>query len=354
MRASDFLYETINIICEKTTADELIPYLKPLGFEVQKKTGNTVKVVVPAVHRLSSVQQIAGTLPGATISSNGKEVHFDGSKILVKPAEAQGGRLEKEEGQIIALDSAIKEHLNGKPFVKLVVGTRVVNAAGVAKVPGNVKADAEIVDDQGNPVAWISLKDGNSPRGFGQWGGVNHLARDPEIMKFVSSLKAITAGGEFPRKLTYGALIKNPQLKALSSFGKDYGGSPGRSNVDLILQGHPTLKKGTRGSFVLTGAHTWHNGDIPAGEYEPVLTARYSADRSDFGIAGARITAFPTKGRPWQPVPAPAKQPVAKKTIPAPKQPALAVSKPKIGAPVQPKGTLGTTPAPQTGIEPTV
>lgn len=354
MRATDFLYETIEVIFEKTTADELIPYLQPLGFEVEKKTGNTVKVIVPAALRSTGVQQIAGTLPGSTISDNGKEVYFDGSKILVKPAEAQGGRLEKEEGQIIALDSAIKEHLNGKPSIKLAVGTRIVDAAGVAKVPGNVKADAEIVDAQGNAVAWISLKDGNSPRGFGQWGGVNHIGRDPEVVKFVQSLKAIAVNNEMPRKLTYGAPIKNANLKAISCFGKDYGGEPGRSNVDLILQGHPTLKKGTRGSFVLTGAHTWHNGDIPQGEYEPVLTARYSSDRNDFGIIGARITAFPSAGRPWKPVPKPAKNPVAKPPIAAPKQPALAVSKPKLGAPVQPKGTLGSTPAPQTGIRPTV
>ena len=35
-------------------------------------------------------------------------------------------------------------------------------------------------------------------------------------------------------------------------------------------------------------------------------------------------------------------------------KPALAVSKPKIGAPVVPKGAIGTTPAPQAGIKPTV
>lgn len=46
------------------------------------------------------------------------------------------------------------------------------------------------------------------------------------------------------------------------------------------------------------------------------------------------------------------KQPAVKPAVAAPKQPALAVSKPKIGAPVQSKGTLGTTPAPQTGIKP--
>lgn len=345
MRARDFLYETIEIISEKTSADELISYIKPMGFDVEKKTGTTVKVVVPSANRFDSIQNIARTLPGSTVSADGKVIHFDGATVLVKPAEAQGGRLEKEEGQIIALDTTIKEHLNGQPFIKVAIGTRVVNAAGAVKVPGNVKADVEIVDDQGNPVAWISLKDGTTPKGFGHWGGVDHLASDPEVSAFVKGIKA-AFGDQFPRGPTYGVPIKNPKLKALTVFGKDFGGAPGRSNVDLVLQGHPTLKKGTRGSFVLTGAHTWHNGDIPANGYDPVLIVRFSADRGNFGIAGARISSYPSTGRPWNPLPKPAKA--------QPKKPALDVSKPKIGAPVPPKGPMGTTPAPQTGISPTV
>jgi hypothetical protein len=295
------------------------------------------------------VQQIASTLPGATISADGKKVQYDGSTILVKPAEAQGGRLEKEAGQLIAIDTSIKEHLQGRPFIKLAIGERVVNAAGAVNVPGNPKADIAIVDNEGAPVAWISLKDGTNPKGFGQWGGIDHLAKDPEVARFVKSIKT-TFGSQFPRGPTYGVKIKNPQLKALTVFGKDFGGSPGINNVDLVLQGHPTLKKGTRGSYVLTGAHTWHNGDIPEGEYEPALIVRFSSDRGNFGIAGARISSYPTSGRPWTLLPKPKKAPA----VQAPQNPALNVSKPKIGAPVVPKGAIGTTPAPQAGIQPTV
>lgn len=315
MRAKDILYETIEVVSEKTTSDELIPFLEPLGFDIQKKTSNTVKVIVPAALRITGVQQIASTLPGSTISPDGKRVNYDGSTILVKPSEAQGGRLEKEEGQILALDTAIKEHLKGQPFIKLAVGTRVVDAAGVAKVPGNIKADAQIIDQAGNPVAWISLKDGTTPKGFGHWGGVDHLAQHKEVAGFVNAIKA-TFGTEFPRGPTYGVKIKDPTLKAITCFGKNYGGAPGVSNVDLILQGHPTLKKGTRGSYVLTGAHTWYNGDIPEGEYEPVLIVRFSADRGNFGIVGARISSYPTAGRPWKPLPKAA--PVTNQPSPTP------------------------------------
>lgn len=304
MRANDFLYETIKVISEKTTADELIPFLEPLGFKVQKQTANKVKVLVPSALRKTGSQQIADALPGSTVSPDGKVVNYDGASILVKPEEAQGGRLEKEAGQIIALDSAIKEHLNGQPSIKLAVGTQVVDAAGVIKVAGNVKADAEIVNAAGNPVAWISLKDGTNPKGFGQWGGINHLGKNPDVVKFVQDLKA-ALGTTFPRGPTYGMKTSDQNLQALVCFGKDYGGAPGISNVDLILQGHPTLKKGSNQGYVLTGAHTWHNGDIPAGEYEPVLTARFQEGRNDFGIRGARITAYPATGRPWSEVPVP-------------------------------------------------
>lgn len=354
MRAKEFLYETFEVISEKTSSDELIQFLEPLGFEVEKKTGTTVKVVVPSSLRGTGVQQIAGALPGATVSDDGKKVQYDGATILVKPAEAQGARLEKEEGQIIALDSAIKEHLKGQSSIKLVVGTRVVNAAGIAKVPGNVKADAAVVDDTGQEVAWISLKDGTTPLGFGQWGGVNHLANNPEVRGFVEQLAGLF-GNEFPRGPTYGRPIKDPKLKGLVCFGKNYGQAPGISNVDLILQGHPTLKKGTRGSYVITGAHTWYNGDIPTGEYDPVLTVRFSSDRSDFGIKGARITAYPTKGRPWQPVDAPktkaAPQPTpalkAPTTAPAPQPASIQNMQKPLGTSKIPMGAAPTPQQPQ-------
>jgi len=319
MRANEFLYETIEVICEKTSSDELIPFLKNLGFEVQKKTGNTVKVIVPSSRRGHSAQQIANAMPGSVVSPDGKRVSYDGATILVKPAEAQGGGLEKEEGQIIALDSSIKEHLKGLPNLKLKVGNRIVNAAGVQKVPGNVKADAVIVDSAGNETAWISLKDGSTPKHFGHWGGVNHLGRDQEINTFANEIKSVFPNGLTNGMSTYGKPIQNPQLKALTCFGKDYGGQPGQSNVDLILQGHPVLKKGRNGSYILDGTRSWANGDVPSGEYEPTLMARYTSDRNDFGVQTCRITSYPKGGRPWKPVPKPAATQQPKKSVAEPK-----------------------------------
>jgi hypothetical protein len=319
MRANEFLYETIEVICEKTSSDELIPFLKNLGFVVQKKTGNTIKVITPHTLRGTGAERIASTLPGATISDDKKKVHYDGTTILVKPAEAQGAGLEKEEGQIIALDSAIREHLKGLGDLRLKVGNRIVNAAGVQKVPGSVKADAVIVDSAGNETAWISLKDGSTPKHFGQWGGVNHLGKDQEVNTFANEIKSAFPNGLTNGISTYGKPIQNPQLKALTCFGKNYGGQPGQSNVDLILQGHPVLKKGRNGSYILDGARSWANGDVPSGEYEPTLMARYASDRNDFGVQTCRITSYPKGGRPWKPVPKPAAAQQPKKFVVQPK-----------------------------------
>lgn len=300
MRYREFLYETITIISEKTNSDEIIQYLEPLGFDTKKISGFTTKVIVPANQRYNVIQDIKQIFPDAEVSGDGKQIKFDGATIQVKPAEAQGARLEKEEGQIIALDSSIKEHLKGQPSIQLTVGNRTVEAAGLVKVPGTVKADAAIVDPSGTEVAWISLKDGSSPKGFGQWGGVSHLSRDPEVADFVQKLKAVV-GEEMPRGPTYGKLITSINLKNAVVFGKNFqSGQNGPSNVDLVLQGHPVLEKTTKGGYIIKGAHAWSNGDTPGDQYDPVMTVRFSQDRNDFGIRFARITAYPNLGRAWK------------------------------------------------------
>ena len=302
MRSHEFLYETIIILSEKTSSDDIIQYLEPLGFDTKKISGFTTKVIVPASQRYEVVKSIQDILPDAEISGDGKVVKYDGATIQVKPAEGQGGRLEKEEGQILALNNAIKDKLNGKSSISLVVGNRLVDAAGVSKVPGNVKADAAIINAAGHEVAWISLKDGNSPKGFGQWGGVSHLSREPEVADFIKKLKTVV-GTEMPRGPTYGKEISSINLKNLVVFGKNFqSGQPGPSNVDLVLQGHPKLETVTQDSYKLTGTHVWKNGDIPSDQYDPVMTVRFSADRNDFGIRFARITAYPKVGRAWKPI----------------------------------------------------
>lgn len=299
MRSNEFLTDSIEIISEKTNSDEIIKMLEPLGYEAKKISNFTTKVTVPAKDRFAAIQRIKNSIENSEISANGKEIKYDGATIKVKPLEAQGARLEKEAGQIQALDNEIKQQLGNEPYIVLKVGNSVVKAAGAVKISGSVKADTAIVDQDGNQVAWISLKDGSTPKHFGQWGGITHLAKDPEIADFVTKLKTVV-GDVMPQGPTYGKEITSVDLKNAVVFGKDFKtGQPGISNVNLVLQGNPQVKK-IKDGFEVDATKSWANGDIPSNEYDPVITARFSSDRSDFGIKGARITLYPRSGRTWK------------------------------------------------------
>jgi hypothetical protein len=318
MRANEFLYETIEIVSERTSSDELIDVLSKAGYEVKKVTGRTVKVLVPSRQRGSKAQEIVKILSARPIppldntvhaTSDEDEVKYDGATIKVKPVERQDSTV-KESGQIGELESEIKKHLGDKPFINLVFGEKIVQASGIRKVEKTPKADAEIIDPEGNPVAWISLKDGSTPKSFGQWSGASKFSKYPDVIKFVNDLKAFLPTNVMPNEVTYGMEITDPVLKAKACFGEDYvdvpGGPFGINNIDLVLQGKTlTIKKGSEDTYFLSGAHTWLNGNTPSGEYDPVLTARFDKDRNDFGIRRCRITMFSTKGRNWKPIPTP-------------------------------------------------
>lgn len=306
MRANDIILETIEVISEKTSADELLQFLKPLGFKTEKKSGTSVKILVPRSLRSTAVQQISNTLPNSKISPDGKIVQYDGASILVKPEEAQHGGRAVEQGQIDELGKLITANLNGNSYIPLVVGGRTVKAAGTTKAPEGVKADTVIIDNAGNPVAWISLKDGKAPRDIVLWGGISHqpMVSHPEIQKFIQDAKAAFPAPEgIPKGATYGRPVQDTKLKTWGTFGKEFGSNPGQSNVDLILQGTPTLLK-SKGKFVLTGEKTWSNGEIPDDAYDPVLMISHRSDRSNFNIPNARVFLAPAKARPYKELPA--------------------------------------------------
>lgn len=298
MLIHELMQEAIEIVMEENI-DEILEFLRSQGYQVNKKTGNTLKVLVPRSIRFQVVRDIAQLLPNSVINDNGKQIKYDGKNILVKPSEAQHAGLFKESGAIDILNSQIQQHLDTDTAISLTAGNKQIRAAMCHQVAGSWKADAVIVDEHGKETAWLSLKDGRSPLHFGQWGGISHLAKDPEVASFVSDLKQRFPEGLTAKSPTLGRPIKSDRLKAFTTFGKDFGKESGKSNVDLILQGVPNITTvGDR--LVLKGDHTWANGDIPEGDYEPILSVRYTTDRSDFGIKHARVTVYPKNGRKWE------------------------------------------------------
>jgi hypothetical protein len=296
------LNEEIEIISEKYDVDVTLQALIGMGFKnAEKKTKTKIKVVVPNKERIQSVDKIVAGLKKsgveATPSADHKIVNIDGVDILVKPAEAQGGRLEKEVGQRNSIDTAIKGAMNGQPEITLTVGNRQVQAAGAIGATPGWKADIAIVDAKGTPTAWVSLKDGNSPKNFQGWGGITHhpVVDHEEVKDFVAALQ-LNFGNTMPQGTAVGRVVQDQLLKNQVVFGKNFGGEPGESNVDLVLQGAPKVVPG-KGGFVLTGDHTWANGQTPSGGYDPVLIASYRADRNNFGVKGARLFMYSAGGR---------------------------------------------------------
>jgi hypothetical protein len=199
--------------------------------------------------------------------------------------ENAGQRERVEQGQIEGISADLEEAKAGKPFVKLLVGDKVVNAAAVEKERGTVngrapKSDMTVLDQNGDAVAWVSLKD----KTF-RWGGWQHLHKVPEIADWLNRIAAVT-GKVFENGQAYGLHISD-ELKQQIIYGKNFGGERGFSNVDAVLIGWTNIKKQGK-QFVLTSDTVYKNGDIPSGPHTPYLVMRFMNGRNDLGFKNVR------------------------------------------------------------------
>ena len=210
------------------------------------------------------------------------------------------------KAETTALES-VKDQLNDlkgwDDSVELTVGNSVYQVSDVVSTPGTPKSDFHFVDPYGEEVAWVSHKDGNKPRSFGQWGGMSDREMAPvyeqypevqdEIFSFVEDVKDFIASDQMPRATTVARPIKNEHLKMVAIFGNEYGGPENQQNVSAVIQGCVKIEGGR---LVGTGG-THANGDEVPEEYEPMLMAMYKGDRDQFGIRGARFSIYPRGGR---------------------------------------------------------
>lgn len=210
-----------------------------------------------------------------------------GSIIKTKEfgGEEAGQREKIEQGQIGEIQQQLESVKAGNPSVMLKIGDRTVQAASVEKEKGLVggrapKSDMTIIDEQGKPVAWVSLKG----RPF-RWGGWQHLIKHPEIAEWIQRIKDVT-GNELDHGQSFGLHIGD-ELKQKIIYGKDFGGNRGFSNVDAVLVGDPIIKQSPDG-FELSAGTVYMNGDIPAGGDEPYLVIRFMTGRTDAGFKNAR------------------------------------------------------------------
>jgi hypothetical protein len=221
--------------------------------------------------------------------------------------EELASRERVEQGQIESINQHIIQNARklGLKTISLKVGNRIVDAGGVFKATPGVKADAQIVDGAGNPVAWISLKDGPGPKAIAGWGGITHppVVHHPEIQDFISQSQILFGKEGIPKATSMGREITDTTLKNQIIFGKKFGGDPGPSNVDAVMAGDIQIKKIDKDTFEIYGTdNTWPNGITPDGTFDPVLNISYKGDRDNAGIPGARISVQPIGGRRWDPI----------------------------------------------------
>lgn len=264
---------------------------KPKDFDDAAKALDTMN----DLFKISSASDIKFTqsVPLSQLINTGE---FGAKKV------GSGGELGAEDRAIrllrIAIDQAVKKN-KGPISIKTKNGP-VHDIVDVVKTQGIPKSDFHLVNTDGEPVFWISHKDGYRADHFQQWGGVSkrsdlRIHEHAETRRFIKDIKKAWPKGLPPATSIY-RNIKDRKLKMLAVYGNSFGSSYGENNVTVTIQGDPGLKSRS-GLFYLTANHVYYNGDIIKEGYVPVLMAIYKGDRSDANIPGTRIVIAPQSGR---------------------------------------------------------
>ena len=198
----------------------------------------------------------------------------------------------------IELEKVMDDEEDGA--LDMLVGGRKVVVSGVGQPKGTPKADFFLIDDLGEPVAWLSHKAGSKSNDFQQYGGMTPrgtkgaFENSKQVNAFIDKLKEL-----FPDGLSSGQSVKRDidlnadgkDIVRKSIYGIDYGGKPGLNNVDEFHQGEMKLSK--KGKYwTIKSNHQAENGFVPKDDYKAIFYARYSSDMNHFGIQSCRAGVF--------------------------------------------------------------
>lgn len=212
-----------------------------------------------------------------------------------------GSRLKHEEAAIALLQQRIdiEKHNHSSDIIPIHAAGICYFVAGVESTTGTPKSDFHFVDGEGREVLWASHKAGKSPRCFQQWAGCSakvepNIYNHWETREFADHIRRV----EFSGGTTVARPIADRHLQSLAVYGNGFGGEFGRNNVQLVIQGSPSLAANTANVHYDIVSHSVHanGGELPE-EYAPTFMAMYRGDRNDFGIINCRVGISPKKAR---------------------------------------------------------
>ncbi len=228
---------------------------------------------------------------------------------------------------------SIKKEL-GKSSIKIKIKDGLIyeDIKGVVNQPGTQpKSDFNLVDLDNNPKIFISHKKSGGVKAFPRWGSFQYLYNEAnkEVLNFKNNIysfisKNLSSGNKlsyasideknnqivFSNGAAFAQKISSDNLKGKLVFGEEYGAEKfSINNVQLVIQGKVSLKKVKDDLYEFDKSQAdkiFINGDIPSGEYEPVLHVQYRSSYNELGIKNGETMARPIGAIPeleivWEP-----------------------------------------------------
>jgi len=210
--------------------------------------------------------------------------------------QGKGSGTKVEDANLQLLNNQILNLVeeNGGP-INVKVGNKIYNNIIKAETqPGQPKSDFNLIDEEDNPVVFISHKKAGGKYAdasdFIRWSGYTSYADEPEVEQFNNALKKSLKKNNLeqeglPRETRFVSPIQDQKLIKKLIYGPKYGDSKySKDNVNIILQGAVLLKPIQGNTYELTAEYKLIPPQLPKGEYYPYLTSGYRADRTMFGI----------------------------------------------------------------------
>jgi len=211
--------------------------------------------------------------------------------------KVKGFSTKHETSALNEFDALIKNILqeNNLESINIKVGNDIYeNIISAVNQPGVPKSDFNLINSDNQPIVFISHKIGGGAKSFARWGGFVFAFKEEneEVMQFVQNISKKITNNTFEKNATFAQKINDPKLKNRIVFGKNFGGEFDKNNVQIIIQGKITLTP-ENNIYVLSGENTWLNGQIPEGEFEPVLEAHYRGDFTSLKFKNAESFSRP-------------------------------------------------------------